>query len=109
MIISVDRHSILDNVGPLVRWSVGPSHCEDDLSKHENTHDNAVIHYDNSNHDDPVNHDDSAKHDNHYYHPKASEFMWKCMYSLMNENLKIHTKSTKMIKMVNLKISKSVS
>ena len=62
-------------VGLSVRWLVGWSHCEDNLSKHENTHDNAVIHYDNSNHDDPVNHDDSAKHDNHDYHPKASEFM----------------------------------
>ena len=38
-IISVDRHSILDNVG----WSVGPSHCEDDLSNNENMHGNAVI------------------------------------------------------------------
>ena len=64
----------------MVRWS----YCEDDLSKHENTHDNAVIHYDNSNHDDPVNHDDSAKHDNQYYHPKASEFMWK-MHVFINE------------------------
>ena len=88
---------------------VGPSHCEDDLSKHENTHENAVILYDNSNHDDPANHDDSAKHDSHDYHPKASEFMWKCIYSLMNENVKIHTKITKMIKKVNLKVSKSVS
>ena len=45
-IISVDRHSILDNVG----WSVGPSHYEDDLSNHENMHENAVIHDDTSNH-----------------------------------------------------------
>ena len=57
-----------------VRWLVGWSHCEDDLSKHENTHENAVILYDNLNHDDPANHDDSAKHDSHDYHPKASEF-----------------------------------
>ena len=34
----------------LVRWSVGPSHCEDDLSNHENMHENAVIHDDTSNH-----------------------------------------------------------
>ena len=39
LIISVDRHSILDNVG----WSVGPSHYEDDLSNHGNMHENAVI------------------------------------------------------------------
>ena len=42
IIFSVDRHSILDNVG----WSVGPSHCEDDLSNKENMHENAVIHDD---------------------------------------------------------------
>ena len=72
---------------------VGWSHCEDDLSKHENTHENAVILYDNSNHDDRANYDDSAKHNSsddcvHYKHdtskltklminddhPKASEF-----------------------------------
>ena len=50
----------------LVRWSVGPSHCEDDLSNHENMHENAVIHDDTSNHDDendPANHYDSEKHD----------------------------------------------
>ena len=61
-------------VGLSVRWLVGWSHCEDDLSKHENMHENAVIHYDNSNHDDPANHEDSAKHDSHDYHRKASEF-----------------------------------
>ena len=36
----------------LVGWSVGPSHYEDDLSNHENMHENAVIHDDTSNHDD---------------------------------------------------------
>jgi len=50
--ISVDRHSILDNVGWLVGWLVGWSHYEDDLSNHENMHENAVIHDDTSNHDD---------------------------------------------------------
>ena len=57
IIFSVDRHSILDNVG----WSVGPSHYEDDLSNHENMHENAVIHDDTSNHDDPDDHDDDSK------------------------------------------------
>ena len=50
------------SVGPLVRWS----HYEDDLSNHENMHENAVIHDDTSNHDDendPANHYDSEKHD----------------------------------------------
>ena len=50
-------------------------------------HENTVILYDNSNYDDPANQDDSAKHDSHDYHPKASEFTWKCIYSLMNENV----------------------
>ena len=36
----------------LVGWSVGWSHYEDDLSNHENMHENAVIHDDTSNHDD---------------------------------------------------------
>ena len=42
---------------------VSLSHCEDDLSKHENLHLNAVIHDDTLNHDDPDGHDDLANHD----------------------------------------------
>ena len=64
--ISVDRHSILVNVGWLVCPLVGPSLCEDNLSNCENMHKNAVIHDDTSNHDDendPANHYDSEKHD----------------------------------------------
>ena len=70
-IFSVDRHSILDNVGRSVRWLVGWSHCEDDLSNHENMHENAVIHDDTSNldnQDDPANHVDSANHDDSANH-----------------------------------------
>ena len=47
----------------LVGWLVGWSHCEDDLSKHENMHENAVIHDDTLNHDDQDDHDDHANHD----------------------------------------------
>ena len=59
--MSIDTQYRIMSVG----WLVGWSHCEDDLSKHENMHENAIIHNDTSNHDDqdyPVNHDDSAKH-----------------------------------------------
>ena len=72
--MSMDTLCRIMSVRWSVGWLVGWSHCEDDLSKHENTHENAVILYDNSTHDDPANHDDSAKHDSHDYHPKASEF-----------------------------------
>ena len=49
----------------LVGWLVGPSHCEDDLSNHENMHENAVIHDDTSIHDDPDDHDDGSKECKH--------------------------------------------
>ena len=39
---------------------VGPSHCEDSLSKHKNMHEIAVNHDDPSNNDDPDDHDDGS-------------------------------------------------
>ena len=51
----------------MVGWSVGRSHCEDDLSKHESMHENAVIHDDTWNHNDQNDHDYPANHDDFAY------------------------------------------
>ena len=57
-VVSVGRHSIQDNDG----WLVRLSHCEDNISKYKNMHENSVIHDDPSNHDYPDDHDDPANH-----------------------------------------------
>ena len=66
----------------LVGLSVGWSHCEDDLSNHENMHENAVIHDDTSYHDDdfdPANHDDSANmHEKAVNHDDPEDGSRKC-------------------------------